>query len=209
MAAIGTGDPRILASVFPTRSFVARISGSTGAEIRKRRRSSGSHAPVRRFISIVRDALLTSVTWRRPPVSRCTSQESTVPAASSPRRARARAPGTRSSSQASFEAEKYGSRRSPVLRRTISSPPLLRIFSRAPAVRRSCHTMALWTGRPVARSQRTIVSRWLAMPIAARSAAARPACSRASRAASRVVVQIASASCSTKPGCGKRGGSGL
>ena len=42
---------------------------------------------------------------------------------------------------------------------------------RAAAVRRSCQTMALWTGSPVARSQTTVVSRWLVMPMAAMSRA--------------------------------------
>ena len=36
-----------------------------------------------------------------------------------------------------------------------------------PAVRRSCQTMAWWTGVPVPRSHSTAVSRWLVMPIAA------------------------------------------
>jgi hypothetical protein len=54
----------------------------------------------------VREALLASVAWTRPPVSFQTSQLSTVPKASSPRSARARAPGTWSSSHASFVAEK-------------------------------------------------------------------------------------------------------
>ncbi len=57
-------------------------------------------------MSIVREALLTSVTWRRPPVSFQTSQESIVPAARRPAAAFFRAPGTWSSSQRSFEPEK-------------------------------------------------------------------------------------------------------
>ena len=40
---------------------------------------------------------------------------------------------------------------------------------RSPAVRRSCQTMALWIGSPVSRSQTTVVSRWLVMPMAAMS----------------------------------------
>ena len=44
---------------------------------------------------------------------------------------------------------------------------------RRSAVRRSCQTMALWIGRPVARSQMTVVSRWLVMPSAAISLASR------------------------------------
>ena len=34
------------------------------------------------------------------------------------------------------------------------------------AVRRSCQTIARWTGRPVERSQTTVVSRWFVIPIA-------------------------------------------
>ncbi len=37
----------------------------------------------------------------------------------------------------------------------------------ASRVRRHCQTMALWMGRPVARSQSTVVSRWLVIPMAA------------------------------------------
>jgi hypothetical protein len=39
------------------------------------------------------------------------------------------------------------------------------------AVRRSCQTMALQIGCPVVRSQTTVVSRWLVIPMAATSAA--------------------------------------
>ena len=41
------------------------------------------------------------------------------------------------------------------------------------AVRRHCHTMALYTGLPVSFSQTTVVSRWLVMPMAAIRAACR------------------------------------
>ena len=55
------------------------------------------------------------------------------------------------------------------------------------AVRRSCQTIARCSGRPVARSQTTVVSRWLVMPIARdrlarRAADARGDLGRASRA---------------------------
>ena len=56
--------------------------------------------------SSVREALLASVTWASPPVRRQASQVSMVPKASSPRSARARAPGTVSRSQASLVPEK-------------------------------------------------------------------------------------------------------
>ena len=42
------------------------------------------------------------------------------------------------------------------------------------AVRRSCQTMARWTAVPVPRSHRTVVSRWLVMPMAAISVAPLP-----------------------------------
>jgi hypothetical protein len=56
--------------------------------------------------SIVRDALLGSVTWTFPLVSFQTSQESTVPKASRPASAAARAPGTLSRIQATLLPEK-------------------------------------------------------------------------------------------------------
>ncbi len=55
---------------------------------------------------MVRDALLGSVTCTRPPVRFHTSQESTVPNASLPALALARAPGTLRSSHSSFVPEK-------------------------------------------------------------------------------------------------------
>ena len=51
------------------------------------------------------------------------------------------------------------------------------------AVRRSCQTIARATARPLARSQSSVVSRWLVIPIASRSAAPAPASSRAAAAA--------------------------
>ena len=45
--------------------------------------------------------------------------------------------------------------------------PAARSSSQRSAVRRSCHTMARCSGRPVRRSQTTVVSRWLVMPTAA------------------------------------------
>ena len=56
--------------------------------------------------SIVRDALLTSVTCVPPLVSFHTSQESTVPNASRPASARSRAPATLSRIQAILVPEK-------------------------------------------------------------------------------------------------------
>ena len=47
------------------------------------------------------------------------------------------------------------------------SRPSARRASHRAVVRRSCQTMARWTGRSVARSQSTTVSRWLVIPMPA------------------------------------------
>ena len=60
----------------------------------------------KRYVSMVREALLTSVACSAPPVSCHISQLSMVPKASSPRSACARAPGTLSSSHLSLVPEK-------------------------------------------------------------------------------------------------------
>jgi hypothetical protein len=56
-------------------------------------------------------------------------------------------------------------------------------------------------GLPVRLSQRTTVSRWLVMPMAAMRAAG--ALFRALRMTSWVLFQMREASCSTQPGFGK------
>lgn len=155
------------------------------------------------FHSRVREALDTSVTCRRPRVSCHTSQLSMVPKASSPRAARSRAPSTWSRIQRSLVPEKYGSITSPVRSRTASSRPSARSRSQMASVRRSCQTMALKMGRPVARSHTTVVSRWLVMPSAAMSAAVSFACSSAARQVASWLFQMSSGLCSTQPGCGK------
>src|SRR3954453_4966707 len=63
--------------------------------------------------------------------------------------------------------------------------------------------MALYTGRPVARSHTTVVSRWFVMPSARRSAACNCAFESASCTTETTLRQISSASCSTQPGRGK------
>ena len=87
-------------------------------------------------------------------------------------------------------------RKSPVRPRALSA-------SQAALVRRHCQTIAGQTGSPVARSQTMVVSRWLAMPIAAISDAVTPAWFMADSATPSWVVQISLASCSTQPGLGK------
>ena len=65
-------------------------------------------------------------------------------------------------------------------------------------VRRHCQTMALQMGRPVSRSQRIVVSRWLVMPMAAMSPAAMSALAMASHHHAYWDDQISMASCSTQ-----------
>ena len=68
-----------------------------------------------------------------------------------------------------------------------------------PARRSRCSS-----GRPVLRSHTTVVSRWLVMPTAARSAAARSGLARArSGSPTDVRSQISTGSCSTQPACGR------
>ena len=70
------------------------------------------------------------------------------------------------------------------------------------AVRRHCQTMALWMGRPVRRSQRMVVSRWLVMPMPAMSAASTPDWATTSIITAYWEDQISMASCSTQPSRG-------
>ena len=87
--------------------------------------------------------------------------------------------------------------------RSAASKPSALIASQRAAVRRHCQTMALCTGSPVRRSQMTVVSRWLVMPIAATSDGVTRACSSTARAVSRWERQMSCGSCSTHPGLGK------
>jgi hypothetical protein len=134
---------------------------------------------------------------RLPPVSFQISQLSMVPKASLPASAFSRAPSTLSSSQASLEPEKYGSSSRPVFCCTIGSCPSRRSAAVIEAVRRSCQTMALCTGRA-----------GLAVPEhhglalvgdADGRDGARAPFARAARTVESVVAQITSGSCSTQP----------
>ena len=71
-----------------------------------------------------------------------------------------------------------------------------------PSVRRSCHTIAGWIARPLARSQITNVSVWLATPSAATSRGPAPASASADSITRAAAAPIASGSCSTSPGPG-------
>ena len=84
----------------------------------------------------------------------------------------------------------------------VFSSPAFFSFWHSGAVRRSCQTIALWIGLPVALSQMTTVSRWLVMPIAAMSAAVRPAFFSAALQVATTLAQISSGSCSTQPDAG-------
>ena len=131
----------------------------------------GVPALARMSNSDVRLALVASVAWTAPPVSRHSRKQSIVPQASSPRSARCPrawrhyrgsrrswSPRNRDRAAARF-ARGPAPRRPCAFRRAHSS-----------AVRRSCQTIARWIGSPVARSQTTIVSRWLVMPMPATAA---------------------------------------
>ena len=63
----------------PTISADATTVGRISAGMPKSDSSSPSHARAARRYSIVRDALVWSVTWARPPVSRATSQSRSCP----------------------------------------------------------------------------------------------------------------------------------
>ncbi len=125
-----------------------------------------------------------------------------MPNASSPPSARARAPGTVSSIHAIFGPEKYVESGRPTASRSRSGPASPASSRTSPAVRVSCQTIALAIGSPVSRSQTTVVSRWLVMPIAATSPGSTPALARAPPITSRVRCQISPGSCSTQPARG-------
>ena len=91
----------------------------------------------------------------------------------------------------------------PVFLEMTGSWPSILSFAQMSDVRRSCQTMARCTACPVARSHTTVVSRWLVIPIAAMSFAAKFAFFKASRQTAIVEVQMSSGSCSTQPEAGK------
>ena len=86
---------------------------------------------------------------------------------------------------------------------TIGSCPAARSSAQSALVRRSCQTIARPSGSPVARSQTSVVSRWLVMPIAAIAPGPSPARSIAARQTAAVEDQMSAGSCSTQPDCGK------
>lgn len=117
-----------------------------------------------------------------------------VPKAISPASARVRRPGTLSRAQASFGAGNRASTRSPVCSGTTALTPAATSASVRASARRSSAASASSIGWPVARSQRTNVSRWLAMPMAASAPASVRARTSAIRAVASTEVQISSGS---------------
>ena len=131
------------------------IRGSTDAATPKSASSSSSQSSVSRSTSSVREAFDTSVTCS--PVSLQTSQESTVPKARSPAAPRAL--------EQPLELRR-GEVRDRGRGRCAARISSAGSSAQRAAVRRSCQTIAGATGRPEIRSQRTVVSRWFAIPIA-------------------------------------------
>ena len=122
--------------------------------------------------SIVRDALLASVTCTLPPVRFQTSHESTVPNASSPAFALARAPGTFCRIHCTFVRGEIGVDHEPGLAadHAIELPRSQAIADRRGAAVLPDDGVADRLARSL-RSHTTVVSRWLVMPMAAMSAA--------------------------------------
>ena len=123
MPSTGSAAPSQWASVSPKSAAQSSTSGSRLAGMSNSASSVSSHRWEWMLNSSVRAALLASVRCARPPVRRQSRKLSTVPKRSSPRAARARAPGTLSRIQRSLVAEKYGSISSPVRAATSASWP--------------------------------------------------------------------------------------
>src|SRR5690349_14341114 len=106
-----------------------------------------SHDSVERSISIVRLALVTSVTWTpsfsAPPVRFQSTQLSVLPNSRSPASAFSRAPSTLSRIQRILGPEKYVASGRPTLDLYLSLPSLPASSSQIFCVRVSCQTMAL------------------------------------------------------------------
>ena len=103
---IGMAAPSTSAALSPKSPALSRTCGSRAAGTSNSASKVLSHWPSWMFRSWVREALVASVASTLPPVSRHSRKLSTVPQASSPASARARAPGTLSRIQAILVAEK-------------------------------------------------------------------------------------------------------
>ena len=99
----------------------------------------------------------------------------------------------------SFVAEKYG-----IADKTRPRADQIgRQLAQRAAVRRSCQTIAGYTGRPLRRSHTTVVSRWFVIPTAPSSCAPMPASPSAASGGCGDAVPDLLRSCSTHPGSGK------
>ncbi len=103
---ITSGPPSHSGRTSPKWALEGRAVGIMAAGMCMAASSSSSQRWVWMLNSMVRAALLWSVTWAAPPVSCQISQLSTVPNASSPASAWARAPGTWSRIHCSLVPEK-------------------------------------------------------------------------------------------------------
>ena len=146
---------------------------------------------------------MASVTCSAPPVRFQTSQVSTVPKQSSPRSARSRAPGDVVEDPADLRAGEVGVEDEAGLlaEERLVAGRLRR--SQRPGGAPVLPDDRVVDGPPGPRSQTTVVSRWLVMPIAAMSPAASPARATASAATRGLRRPDLAGSCSTQPGRGK------
>ena len=146
-------DPRVCAEIADAR---ARFRAIFRRGTSKKSQRSSAHWSVRRSISSVREALVTSVTCRWPPVRCQIKRLSTVPAASSPASAVAGA-GDVVEQPGDLGGREIGVEHQPG--RSAIQPRRSRCRSQKAAVRRSCQTRAGPIAWPVFRSQTTVVSR--------------------------------------------------
>ena len=101
--ATGRSRPRNASGSVRARApYDGTTSGSADSGTPNSAPSRSSQRPARMSNSSVRDAFDASVMWRRPPVSRATRYESTVPTATSPLVTRAHTCGSLRASQSSF-----------------------------------------------------------------------------------------------------------
>ena len=182
-------------------ALLSRTSGSSARGTRNRRHSSSSQRCAWMSNSEVRLALVTSVAWTAPPVSRQSRKLSMVPKASSPRSARSRAPG-----------RCRGSRRSWSPRNTDRAPAR---SGRGPGLRALGLELGAVVGGAAVLPDDRAVDRLAgrAVPDDGRLALVGdadggdapdvdPLLASASRTTASVSRQISSGSCSTQPRCG-------
>ena len=172
MPAIGMSAPP-MARGCRTRRSTGTTCGSIARGTPNSASSSSSQSPVWMLNSSVREALDASVQCTRaagelPDEPGVDGAEGEFAALG----ARPRA-GHVVEQPGELGAGEIGVEHQPGLAREQRRVAAARSSSQIAAVRRSCQTMALAIGRPVARSQTTVVSRWLVMPMAAMSARAR------------------------------------